>query len=147
LALKEPWGVVQPQQSDSGAANRRFPYDMRRAQSKMLAPRLYAWVEQGYRYLFHWINCRDIGTFAQVALCTSQSKVFAHGLPTMFARNEVVNVVGKFCIVLMNQAVFTTPPRSFDNQSAKRRRKAKASHRNSIAEAIGVTRGLDVHAL
>ena len=60
---------------------------------------------------------------------------------------EVVNMVSKFCIILMNQTVFTTPRRSFDHQSAKPCRKAKVSHRNSTTETIVVTRELGVRAL
>jgi hypothetical protein len=84
----------------------------------MFAPALHAWVEQWHQAPFYRINCRKVRAFTQIALHTSKRQILFRGAPSMFERNQVVDMVRKVGIILMQQAILAASPCSLYNQSA-----------------------------
>jgi hypothetical protein len=58
LSLQESRWIVHPEQRNGGSSSWRFSNQGCAHQSKMFAPVLYTWVEQGHHDLLYRVNCR-----------------------------------------------------------------------------------------
>ena len=76
-------------------------------QAEMLFPGVLTWVEERGDFVRFWIDAREISTFMGVASVAGQGQVGRLIIPTMLARNDVLNVERrKWQVFLPEQTVF-----------------------------------------
>ncbi len=119
LSLKQARGVVQMKERDCCSADCRFSDQGRMHQSEMFVPALHTWVEQRHQNSLYWVDCREVRTFAQIALHARERQIPFLGESPMLECPDVVNMVGKIGIVLMQQTVFAAFPRALDDGLAE----------------------------
>ena len=84
----------------------------------MFCPPLCARVEKRDNSTTIWIDGRQVSAFIAVAVQTSQRQILGHGLAAMLDWSDVINLVRKRQVILMDPAVFAPPCGPFDDQPA-----------------------------
>src|SRR5439155_5129044 len=85
-------------------------------------------VEQEYLLTGLWIDRGDIGSFETIAVEASKRQVFATRWAAMLFRSDMVGFMRSDNVVLMDQAVLTTPGSPLAHLKAKCGRDMPAAH-------------------
>ena len=88
----------------------------------MRTPGVLAWVEQGYKSIAEGVKGRQIRAFRTVAWQTGHRQIVSLRLPTVFQRNDMINLMAIDRNVLVDQAVLTPLSRSLKHKVPQRRR-------------------------
>ena len=98
----------------------------------MFCPPLCARVEKRDNSTTIWIDGRQVSAFIAVAVQTSQRQILGHGLAAMLDWSDVINLVRKRQVILMDPAVFAPPCGPFDDHPAQCLRNARPTHRGLV---------------
>jgi hypothetical protein len=112
--------IIQAQEYDGRATGWSSAHGPRTFKNKMLIPDLSVRIEETNDSAIDGINGGQIRTFVAVAIEAGKSEVINLGSPAVLERDDVVDVVGKRKIILMEQAVLTASLSPFNDETAKR---------------------------
>jgi hypothetical protein len=131
LPIAQPLVIIQAQQRDGSAANGGSPDNLRSGEFEVIAPALCTWIEQRHDFTAQRINRGQIGAFGAIADHAGQGQILFHSSATVFERDHVVYRMRFRPIILMDQAVLTSPASAVDHQSAQFSRNMRAWHSQS----------------
>lgn len=120
--------IIQTKQSRSCTSDRRPPGNVCAGQFKMILPVHCSRIKKRRDFTAQRVNGGKVGTFVDIADGTGKRQVFRNRQPVMSARKYVVYRVCFRPVVLMNQAVLTTPAGALNNKSSQINWDAYASH-------------------
>ena len=110
---------VQSQHLDGRPTNGRLANDEGTVPSKMFCPIMATRVKQLRHFSRLWIVSRDIATFVQIAVNTSQREILEIVGPTVLPWQNVLNMQRRQRrSLLVEFAVFTPIPRTFADRPA-----------------------------
>ncbi len=121
--------MVKNQQLNRYTTNGRERQDVGSLQSKTGFPYLGARVKERSQLISNWIEGRNVGAFAPVAVNTSQSQVLIRGRAAMLFSNNVVNLMRQQHVIIVNVTVFTASRSPFPDQLAQGCRDVRATHK------------------
>ena len=87
----------------------------------MLVPKLRSWVEERRDFIINGVQRGDFRAFVFVAFEAGERQVDEDRCAVVFARDDVIYLMGKIRIVLMQQTVFANVFGSGDDQPTKPR--------------------------
>lgn len=128
LALQQPCITIQMQEFNRCLTGWRQADDSCALQDKMVAPVLCSWVEEKNHLPRPWINRAKVCALIAIAFCTGTSEIVATGFAFVPDSNDMVYLMGVRRVVLMQQAIFATTPRSGQNETAESWRDFRAGH-------------------
>ena len=95
------------EQGYCGTTNGRQANDLGSCQCKVFLPHVDTRIEKWGDRTRGSIDSAQIRAFPPIAVEARQGKVAAHGVAAVFARQDMVNMMGQGNIILMEQAVLT----------------------------------------
>ncbi len=131
--------VVQLQQLNRCAPSRSQADYLFATQFEMIAPLLLAWIEEPNNFSGYRIKSHEIGTFVTIAKLAGQGQVIAPGLPSVFDGDQVVNLMRRLGVILMQQTIFAATTRASDHKITQSYGNIDARHnrlRRSYVAAI-----------
>lgn len=114
-SLCQPHSIIEPKQLHCCATSWRQPNNARAVQSKVLSPDLCSRIEERDNGSVQRINSAQVGTFVPVTFQTGEREVFTDCLTFVLHGNQMIKLMSKRRVVLMEQTIFAAPPRSFDH--------------------------------
>ena len=101
LPLIDAERIIQFQRRDGRATNAGFANNESAEQFKMLVPNLRSWVEERRDFIINRVQRGDFSAFVFVAFEAGERQVDEDRCAVVFARDDVVYLMGKIRIVLM----------------------------------------------
>ena len=98
----------------------------------MLFPGHDAGIEESGNLAGHWIWCSDVTALEPIALGAGVCEVVGISSAAVFARNDVIDLMGKRSVIGMYQAILATLQRACDNQRTQTSR--NLSYGNALTQ-------------
>jgi hypothetical protein len=126
--LDDAHGFIELEQDYCGTTNGRQANDLGSFQCKVFLPHVDTRIEKWGDRTRGSIDSAQIRAFPPIALEAREGKVADHGVAAVFARQDMVNVMGQGNIILMQQAVLTLLLRPLSDAPPQRDRDVYGRH-------------------
>ena len=118
--LDDTSGFIELEQGYRCTTNRRQANDLCFFQCKVFLPHVDTRIEKWGDRTRGRIDSAQIRAFPPIAVEAREGEVAAHGVAAVFARQDMVNMVGQGDIILMEQAVLAPPLRPLPDVPTQR---------------------------
>ena len=106
----------------------------------MFLPHVDTWIEKWGDRTRGRIDSAQIRAFPPIAVEAREGEVAADGMATVFARQDMVNMVGQGNIILMEQAIFAPPLRPLPDVPTQRHGDVNGRHAGLLRRRGGKAR-------
>lgn len=132
LPVKHTLLIIELHHGCCGPPGRCQSDDLRANQLEVFLPALCARIEEWCNVASQGINRSDVRAFSVVAESASQGQILTDCRPAMFERDDMVNLMSLRPVILMQETVFTSFARAFNDQSAQFIGEVRAGHKTPV---------------
>ena len=135
--LDDTSGCIELEQGHGCTTYGRQANDLGSCQYKVFLPHVDTRIEQWGDHTRGRIDSAQIRAFSPIAFEACEREVAAHGVATVLARQDMVNMMGQGDIVLMQQTVFAPLLRSLSDAPTQRDGNVDGGHAGLLRRCGG----------